>query len=133
MINLLRLDFRKLFHDKIFIIGSIIYLFVSVLMGYALSSVDGVISSNTTLTYIKSCFSLMNYGSVLIFIFMTVHTTKDFSQGTIRNKIVAGYSRAKIYFSSLVVSVCVLFVLFLTTSGISTLINIGKITSSAPE
>ncbi len=44
-----------------------------------------------------------NFFSVILVIILIVQISRDFTQGTIRNKIIQGYSRTKIYFSTLIV------------------------------
>ena len=50
-------------------------------------------------------FSLTNNIGLIIPIFAAIFTLSDIRQGTIRNKIIFGFSRVEVYFSHLIVSV----------------------------
>lgn len=65
---------------------------------------------------------ILKSGDVLILFFLPVVTSilmMDFSVGTIKNNIISGYSRSKIYISKLMVSsmICILFVLLYSLSA----------------
>ncbi|MDR2867232.1 MAG: hypothetical protein LBV55_01015 [Acholeplasmatales bacterium] len=122
MKSLIALEFRRLIKDKTMIIGSIIFLVISVAMSYLLGYVNQNFSG-TSLNYGLVSISFFSYSPILIMIFMATFLTKDFASGTIRNKIVAGYSRSKIYFSSLIVCLATLGTLFVTSFLITTLLS----------
>lgn len=120
MLNLIRTDMKRLLKDKLLWIAAVI----------------GVVFAVTTPLLYKLLFDLLDMGDLLGFmisaksmyfdaynpannfgmiapIFITVIICKDFSYGTIRNKIIAGYTRRSIYFSILISSAAVFTVMML--------------------
>lgn len=109
MTNLIKADLKRMFHDKLFMIAciigagfalmtSILYMALNNLVE-SVSEMQSVFSAKTTLA--ESFAPLSNFGLALP-IFICIIINKDFSYGTIRNKIICGYSRTKIYLSILI-------------------------------
>ena len=109
MRNLIKADLKRMFHDKLFmivcIIGggfalmtSLLYYFLNNLVS-SVADMESIFNAKDTLA---ACFApLSNFGLALP-IFICIIINKDFSYGTIRNKIICGYSRSKIYISILI-------------------------------
>lgn len=76
----------------------------------------GLLPSLASEHYIQS-FSLLNNVGIMTIILVTLIIAKDFSEFTIRNKIIAGYSRGQIYFSVLIVNLTLaVAAIFLSTT-----------------
>lgn len=119
MINILKAEFKKFFKTKTFIILIIItlafplftsglYKILENLIGnQGMIGIDNIISS---LAVFDSSFGpLQNYGLILL-IFILVLVVNDFTQNTIRNKLIAGYKRTKVYLSSTIFALTIMFV-----------------------
>ena len=134
MIRLLKTDLRRIIKDKLFLISCIIALvfaFVSPLLYkgmFALLGVeDDMLAMMGALPTAKSMlFQAFLPGGdlgLILPILIIIALCKDFSYGTIRNKIIAGYSRASIFASMLITSFIVMGGLMLAyallTFGIS--------------
>ena len=124
MIKLLSADFARLKKDKIFWI-SIIFMFcfgaLIVLFQYknlvqyggeAEVSLNNVFFAHTILI------------GILVAVFCSLFIGTEYSDGTIRNKLVVGHTRTAIYFSNLIVSIvasllmCVSFTVSVSVIGI---------------
>lgn len=101
MSNLLRADFIRLFKSRIFMIGIIFMFLFSTFTVYSkwldiqdfpeiYSSPDGILFSGT------------EFICIVIAIVVGIFIGTDYSDGTIRNKLVIGHSRASIYCSNLI-------------------------------
>lgn len=62
-------------------------------------------------------FNLLSNIGLLTIIFTTLIVAQDFTQFTIRNKIIAGYSRTKIYVNILIVNLTIAFGAMILNSG----------------
>ena len=86
---------------------------------------------NMTKTPIDRTYIIyINIISFLIAIFVSIFVGTDYSDGTIRNKIIVGHSRKNIYLSNLIISIVVGLVLEIIHLTIVTIIGIpliGKI------
>lgn len=107
MRELLKTDLRRIIKDKLFLIVCIVgagFAFLTPLLYKGLSLFIGIdnellgIFTNSKSIFFTS-FSLSgNFGLVLP-ILLAIVLCKDFSYGTVRNKIICGKSRAKIFLS----------------------------------
>lgn len=120
MTNLIKVDLKRILKDKLFLITIIIavaFAFLTPLLylvlfnvlefeieGPGLETIGFNVSSKTLLF---SAFSLSNNFGMILPIFISVIICKDFSYGTIRNKIICGNSRSKI-FLSMFISSCII-------------------------
>ncbi len=119
--NLLRLDFYRAFKDKSVLVISCVVagyaLFYTILlyvMGHfipeaALNARDQLASSTQ--------FSSMPY--IIIVVLVCIFIGKDLSYGTIRNKIIAGYSKKQIYLSTLIVAWLVTMALMILAQAVT--------------
>lgn len=114
MINILKADFRKFFSGKLFIVMTVLGigfpLLSAFLYRFATKSFGiGTIIVSAEDVFYGSFSPLNNYGLILM-IFMLIILLSEFNQNTIRNKVVAGYSRNTIYLSSTVFNLSIVFV-----------------------
>lgn len=132
MIRLLHANFYRLKKNKVFIgiiIITIIASFVMVFDTYQENIANE--KYNMTKTPIDRTYIIyINIISFLIAIFVSIFVGTDYSDGTIRNKIIVGHSRKNIYLSNLIISIVVGLVLEIIHLTIVTIIGIpliGKI------
>lgn len=132
MIRLLHANFYRLKKNKVFIgiiiitiIASFVILF-NTYQGNIINEKYNMIKTTIDKTYII----YINVISFLIAIFVSIFVGTDYSDGTIRNKIIVGHSRKNIYLSNLIVSIVVGLILETIHLTIITIIGIpliGKI------
>ena len=110
MYKLLNASFYRLRKNKIFLGLVILTIIIAVFMivseylnNIKYSSVFGI-SSNTTDILLMKFINIIGF---FIAIFTSLFVGAEYSDGTIRNKIVAGHSRENIYLSNLIVSILV--------------------------
>lgn len=110
MYKLLNASFSRLRKNKIFLGLVILTIIIAVFMlvseylnNIKYSSVFGI-SSNTTDILLTNFINIIGF---FIAIFTSLFVGAEYSDGTIRNKIVAGHSRKNIYLSNLIVSILV--------------------------
>ena len=110
MYKLLNASFYRLRKNKIFLGLVILTIIIAVFMlvseylnNIKYSSVFGI-SSNTTDILLMKFINIIGF---FIAIFTSLFVGAEYSDGTIRNKIVAGHSRKNIYLSNLIVSILV--------------------------
>lgn len=132
MIRLLHANFYRLKKNKVFIGIIIITIIASFVMLF--DTYQGNIANekyNMTKTPIDRTYIIyINIISFLIAIFVSIFVGTDYSDGTIRNKIIVGHSRKNIYLSNLIISIVVGLVLEIIHLTIVTIIGIpliGKI------
>ena len=132
MIRLLHTNFYRLKKNKVFIGIIIITIIASFVMVF--DTYQGNIANekyNMTKTPIDRTYIIyINIISFLIAIFVSIFVGTDYSDGTIRNKIIVGHSRKNIYLSNLIISIVVGLVLEIIHLTIVTIIGIpliGKI------
>lgn len=127
MRDLLKTDLRRLIKDKLFlvvcILGAVFAVFspllYKVLFG-ALEVEDMLGMTVNAKTLFFSAFSLGSNFGFIVPILISIIICKDFSQGTIRNKIISGQSRTKVFISMLIASSIVICCVILV-HGILTL------------
>lgn len=128
MFNLLKTDLKRSFKDKLFLILLIIagafalatpllYKGIFMLLELDAESLKGMEMFGLSMdakTMFFSSFSLSNNFGFILPIFIAIILCKDFSNGTIRNKIICGKSRTSIYFSLFITCVILIcsFILF---------------------
>ena len=110
MYKLLNASFSRLRKNKIFLGLVILTIIIAAFMLISenldkvkYSSVFGI-SSNTTDILLTNFINIIGF---FIAIFTSLFVGAEYSDGTIRNKIVAGHSRKYIYLSNLIVSIVV--------------------------
>lgn len=110
MNKLIYANFSRLWKSKIFWIGLILTDLLAVwiladrihfkmISGYQLSSDDMIFSGTVTLPFVAA---------VVISIFIGT----EYSDGTIRNKLITGHSRHSIYFANLITSTAAVFIIY---------------------
>ena len=112
MRNLLVTDFKRILKDKLLlivcIIGLAFALSTPLLYKVIFSSVDLEGMDDLLALYMSAkpmlftSFSLTNNFGMILPIFIMIIVCKDFSQGTIRNKIISGHSRTKVFLSTFI-------------------------------
>lgn len=102
MSRLLKTNFMRLWKDKIFWVGiavmtgSALYKTISILIVH--SELGGVALSNVFFKY-------ATYILILGCVFCSLYIGTEYSDGTIRNKLIMGYSRRNIYCANLIVCI----------------------------
>ena len=121
MRDLLKTDFKRVLKDKLFLILCIVaavFALSSPLLYKALfalvppeemAEVETMLAMqiNAKMLFFNA-FSLMNNFGLLLPVLITIVLCKDFSHGTIRNKIISGKPRTSVFFSLLIT--CSVFV-----------------------
>lgn len=119
--NLLKVDFKRVLKDKLFLVMCILALVFStinpLLMGGIQSIMDDeslqmVEAAGMTLTGQGQFFDAFTFGNnlgIIAPVLIAIILCKDFSAGTIRNKIISGYQRSRIFLSMYIVCLAVLF------------------------
>lgn len=114
MLNILKAEYKKFFQGKLFIaIAILIVVFPLVsgfLYGVVLKNIDNEIISVTAQAAFLGSFNPLNNLGLIFLIFMLIIIMADFSQNTIRNKVIAGYSKNEIYFASTVFTLSIAFI-----------------------
>ncbi len=100
MINLLRSGYTKLFRNRVYLICLIIVSLAPVLI--TLTNISGR-NGNQAGPLNGICDTGLNIIWMAISFFVSVFIGKEYDEKTVRNKIIAGHSRAAIYFSDLIV------------------------------
>ena len=117
MLNLIKTDLRRIIKDKLFMVIGIIGLVFAIttpLLMYAVSSMLDDQSMqmlgmtiNAKTMFFQSFNPANDFGLVAT-VLLCVILCKDFSQGTIRNKIIGGKSRVEVFTSSFISSTIIL-------------------------
>lgn len=118
MKNLLLSDFRRVFKDKLMLVILILAvafsLFTPVLYAVIFSFGAEGLDDPTISMLINAksqffqCFSMGNNLGLIMPVLLGIIICKDFSHGTIRNKIISGSSRGRIYASMFIVCATVI-------------------------
>lgn len=121
MIRLLKSDYKKFFHDKLFLVVCILAFVFAVttpLLYLAMISLTGEMDPVTeemlsgyvnTKGQFFGAFSFGNNLGLIAPLLIGIILYKDFSYGTIRNKIICGHSRTAIFLSIFIVCTTTLF------------------------
>lgn len=136
MINLLKTDLIRVFKDKLFLVLGIIGVafalvtpITSRIMLFVLeldpSDVAEIVPMTAKSMFFSS-FSLSNNFGLIVPILVTIILCKDFSHGTIRNKIICGNRRWQIFLSLFISGTVAMFAAILAhallTLGVSVLL-----------
>ncbi|MBE6535504.1 MAG: hypothetical protein E7677_02650 [Ruminococcaceae bacterium] len=124
MLKLLKVDFKRVFKDKLFLVVCIlagVFAVVTPLLYVAIFGSIGVetnemsetlealgMAINAKSMFFQS-FSLGNNLGLILPVLLAIILCKDFAHGTVRNKIISGKSRTSIFLSMYSVCFCVLF------------------------
>ncbi len=131
MFNLLNADFYKLKRNKAFLIAILFTIGVAIFMLY--SGYSDKVKYGTTIEVEQLIINYITFIGVVISVFVSLFIGIEYSDGTIRNKIVMGYSKYKIYLSNLIVVILASLLLECIFIGIVAAIGIplfGKFTMS---
>ena len=112
MLNLIKASLYKLFRDKTFLVTAIIGVVLAafmVLINYGIGALKGETMFMSTAT------PGSNFG-LAVPINLIVFTVGEFTYGTVRNKIIAGLSKTKIYFGLFITGLVFTFILMGTYS-----------------
>lgn len=121
MRNLLVSDLKRVFKDKLFLVVCILgacfalftpllYLVLFKIVGAAdLAELIEMGFDFTGKTMFFGSFSLTNNFGLILPVFIIIIILKDFSHGTIRNKIICGHSRTNIFLSMFITTFITIF------------------------
>ncbi len=135
MVNLLKTDLKRIIKDKLFliicIIGAVMAVSTPLMNKLLMDSIESITSVEeeglfviTAKSLFFDSFSVTSNFGLLLPIFVTIILFKDFSHGTIRNKIICGKSRLKIFFSMFLSSFIVIAGVLLLQALISLLFSL---------
>lgn len=123
MTNLIKVDLKRVLKDKliivILILGAVFALITPLLYRLLFSAVDDpsieVIAGDLTSAknHFFTAFSLSSDFGLIVPVLLAIILCKDFSFGTVRNKIICGNSRRSIFLSMYTVCAAVLWVVVL--------------------
>lgn len=124
MLKLLKVDFKRVLKDKLFLVMcilAVVFAAVTPLLYVAIFGTLGVetgemsemldalgMSINAKSMFFQS-FSLGNNLGLILPVLLAIILCKDYSHGTVRNKIISGNSRTSIFMSMYSICFCVLF------------------------
>ncbi|OQA78472.1 MAG: ABC-2 family transporter protein [Tenericutes bacterium ADurb.Bin239] len=133
MKNLLVADFRRIFKGKgIYILMGLAFVFpaLTALVMYLSGLVadltevgDLLIDFYNPLTFYSSSFNPTSNIGLVLLIVVTVVLSGEFTNNTIRNKIVAGHSKLNMFLSSLILVLTYVFVIMFIHSSSTYLFN----------
>lgn len=122
MTNLLKADFRRVLKDKLLLVMGILavvfavitpLLYVLIFGGSGLADDPMISAMVSAKTQFFGSFSIGNNMGLIAPVLLTIVLCKDFSFGTVRNKVIAGKSRTSIFMSLFVVCFVVLLAVML--------------------
>lgn len=129
MFNLIKTDLKRIVKDKLFLVIGIIgvvFAFLTPLLMFAVTSMmedDAVqmlgMSINAKTMFFQSFNPANDFGLVAT-VLLCVILCKDFSHGTVRNKIIVGKSRLSVFTSSCIAS-CIILCGLMLVYGVLTL------------
>ncbi|MDO4354585.1 MAG: ABC transporter permease, partial [Clostridia bacterium] len=131
MINLLRANFSRLRHDKVTLCLAALAAF----FGVSAAAVNAVNISREGAVWVMD-FSLLTYvilSPIMTSVSAALFIGSDYSDGTLRNKLIAGHRRGNIYLANLITCCFVgimLCLIFAVPQGILGLLLGGQIQSS---
>ncbi|MBE5732775.1 MAG: hypothetical protein E7353_07070 [Clostridiales bacterium] len=122
MLNLIKTELRRIIKDKLFmVIGiiGIVFAIVTPLLMFGVSSLLDEkasqllgMSIDAKMLFFEAFNPVSDFGLVAL-VLLCIILCKDFSQGTVRNKIISGKSRFSVFTSSFIASTIILCALML--------------------
>lgn len=119
MINLIKTDFKRVLGDRLFLVMCIlagVFALITPLLYLVLFGMESdpmtaelIGGVGTAKGIFFDAFSLGNNFGLIGPVFLSIVLMKDFSFGTIRNKIIGGHKRSSIYLSMYTVCAVVMF------------------------
>ena len=134
MAKLLKVDLKRIFKDKLLLVVAIIgvvlalttpliYKFIYLFLG---ADDTGLLESLLSIkTMFYSSFSLSNNIGFIIPVFLLIIMSKDFSYGTIRNKIISGSSRTNVFLSMFISCSIVIVLAMLAYAALNGLLTVA--------
>ena len=127
MRGLIKADFKRVFADKLLLVIAIIAAAFAVMTPVLYSVIFSFVDMPDELTagmfYAKSqffqSFSIGNNLGLIAPVLLAIIMYKDFSFGTVRNKVIMGKTRTQIFLSSFVVSTVMIIVIMLVHAFLS--------------
>lgn len=110
MTKLLNANFMRLKRSKIFYVAAIFMVGLALLMIYSNHKVSG---EGYEVALEGTLFAFTNFMGIVIACFISLFTGTEYSEGTIRNKIVIGHSRFEVYMANLITNTIVSVILTL--------------------
>ncbi len=113
MVELLKVDFKRVYKDKLILVMGILAVVFALLIPllYAALLSSDEVAGNPLFSFqmygkniFFTSFSMSNNLGLIAPVLLSIILCKDFSFGTVRNKIIAGKSRTKIFMSMFIVS-----------------------------
>lgn len=101
MRKLIRADFSRLFHDKVFLI-SCVFMFLAG-TGLPIIRYFDNLKSGDGLTVDSTCFVYTFLVPILLSLVTALFVGTEYSDGTMRNKLIVGHKRYCIYLTNLIV------------------------------
>ena len=134
MAKLLKVDLKRILKDKLLLVVAIIgvvlalttpliYKFIYLFIGADDTGLLGSLLSIKTMFY--SSFSLSNNIGFIIPVFLLIIMSKDFSYGTIRNKIISGSSRTNVFLSMFISCSIVIVLAMLAYAALNGLLTVA--------
>ena len=108
MRNLLKTDLYRVVKDKLFLVLAIlagVFAFITPMANFAILIAfdeENIRLANEAKSMFTSAFGVSGNFGLISPILLTIVLCKDFSHGTIRNKIISGKSRVSIFFSTFI-------------------------------
>ena len=135
MKNLLKADFYRARKDKLLLIGllvsiGLVLMQVLLIKGLVSASsaadadaevIGNALGTSGLALWFNGISIMGNTTQYIIPIFLTIFFVKEFSDRTIRNKLIVGYSRTQIFFSIIIVHAVLSVIIYFTTSMIGLL------------
>lgn len=128
MTELFRADLKRVLKDKLLLVMGIlavVFALITPLLYAAIFSMDGLLDDPmfSSLVSAKSqffqSFSMTNNLGLIAPVLLAIVLCKDFSFGTVRNKVISGKSRVSIYLSLFAVCALVLSAVILLSAFVS--------------
>ena len=126
--SLIRLDFYRAIKDKsVIVITAVVagYSLLYVLLGYFFEALDTSLFTARDTVILSTQLSSMPF--LVVSILICIFIGKDLNYGTIRNKIIAGYSKKQIYVSTLLVALVMAFALLFLYQILSFLVGVSAL------
>ena len=131
MSNIIRADLYRIVRDKAFII----LIIIACIMAFLYPAFSGALSAITKLEIanpygltVSALQPFSNFG-LLCAIFIMIIINKDYSSGTVRNKVIMGKSRGEIFLAEFVVTLILVLSLILSYAALTFIfscVTLGK-------
>lgn len=110
--KLIHAGFFRLFHSlcfKIYIIFSALYSFINILNNFFMIGKIGIVTDSASTINRPLDITAFDSAMTLIFasaVFIGMFIGREYSDGTLRNKLTAGHGRGSVYLSNFIVCLC---------------------------